>query len=111
MARVVLTLSLLLLLAAVLLANVALFSLAVVSAIASITAVRGVPRWPLIFFWMWLSLVLLYLVSEPASEGVDSRLVLGVPLPAFWMLMGIWFVPILLWPLAFLLDFRNWINR
>ena len=108
---IILTLSLLLILLAVLLASGALFAVAVVSAIVSITAVRSVPRWPLLSFWLWASTILLYLVSEPAAGGDEVRLVMGIPLPAFWMLLGFWLVPILLWPLSFLLTFRNWIRQ
>jgi hypothetical protein len=108
---VLLTLSLLLVLVAVLLANSLLFAVAVVSSIVSLTAVRGVPRWPLLSFWLWVNLVLLYLVSEPNVDGVNLQLVMGIPVSAFWMLLGIWLVPIVLWPLAFFMSFRNWMSQ
>jgi len=108
---VLLTLSLLLLLVAVLLANSLLFAVAVVSSIVSLTAVRRVPRWPLLSFWLWVNLVLLYLVSEPNVDGGNLQLVAGIPVSAFWMLLGIWLVPIILWPLAFFVSFRNWMSQ
>ena len=111
MSLVLLTLSLLLLLAGVLLGDSALFAVAVVSSIVSLTAVRGVPRWPLLSFWVWVNLVLLYLVSEGNVEGSDVRLVAGIPLSAFWMLLGIWLVPVILWPLAFFVNFRKWMSQ
>ena len=111
MPRILLTLSLLLLLVSVILANPSLFAVAVVSSIAGMTTVRGVPLWPLLSFWIWVNLVLLYLVSEPSPDGADIQLVLGIPISAFWMLLGIWLVPIILWPLAFFVGFRDWMRQ
>jgi len=111
MSVLLLTVSLFLWLIAVLLSNAALFSVAVVSSIVSLTAVRGVPRWPLLCFWLWVGGILLYLLAEPTSEGLDVTLVAGVPISTFWMLLGVWLVPILLWPVAFAVNFRKWMKQ
>jgi hypothetical protein len=111
MARILLTLSLLLLLVAGILAIPTLFAVAVVSSIVTLTAVRGVPILPLIIFWFWINLVLFYLISEPSRSGADSGLILGIPMSLFWMLVGIGLVPVLIWPLAFFLNFRSWKSR
>ena len=111
MSLFLLGLSLVLLLVAVVLANASLFAVAVVSSIVSLTAVGGVPRWSLLAFWLWVNLVILYLISEPSGEGIDLILVSGIPVSAFWMLMGIWLMPIVIWPLAFFIGFRKWTGQ
>jgi len=108
---ILLTISLSLLLLAVLLGNSTLFALAVVSSIVSLTGVSGVPRRPLLVFWIWVNLVLLYLISEPSGTGYEVRLVAGIPVSAFWMLLGIWLIPVFLWPLVFYAGFKDWVNR
>ena len=111
MQLVLLALSLLVLLVGVLLASPGLFAFAIVSSIVSLTAVPDAPRWALLSFCLWVNLVLLYLVSEPSADAENVRLVAGFPMPALWMLLGIWLIPIIIWPLAFLIGFRKWMSR
>ena len=111
MSPLLLGFSLLLLLASILLEHHELFAVSLVSTVVSLAAVGGAPRIPLILFWGWVTFVLLYLLkgsTEGESEGV---LMLGIPEAAFWMLFGVGIVPVVLWPLYFLLDFRKWIGR
>lgn len=99
--------SLLLLLAGMLTSNLKLVILGIVSFIVALTSLKLSSKLLLGSFWIWMNLVLLYLSREDHS----SSLVLGLPLPAFWMLFGIWIVPVLLWPLGFALTFKRWSRR
>lgn len=106
-----LTISLLLWLIAAWFSSEALFAVAVVSSVVSLTAVGGVSRWALAAFWMWVTGVLLYLVLAPAGSGGDLYLVAGIPVATFWMLLGIWLLPMILWPVVFAVTFRKWMKR
>lgn len=99
--------SLLLLLAWMLTSNLKLVILGIVSFIVALTSLKLSSKLLLGSFWIWMNLVLLYLSREDHSLS----LVLGLPLPAFWMLFGIWMVPVLLWPLGFALTFKRWSRR
>ena len=90
------------------------FAVGVASVIVALTAQRFAPRWTLFIFWCWLTAVLLYLVTQPPLESMSDTelgIILGLPAPTFWILIGIWLVPILIWPLSFLLKFRDWAGR
>ena len=62
-----------------------------------------------------MNLVLLYIHRQPLASEVSNHetvdLFFGLPLPAFWMLVGIWVFPVLLWPLGFALTFKQWMRR
>lgn len=66
------------------------------------------PRRLVVVFGVWTAGVLAYLLwSGDLALEVTGRL-LGLPAPAFWMLLGIWVAPLLIWPLSFIRDFRRW---
>ncbi len=76
--------------------------------IAVLARLGGAPRYSSWALWLWLSGVILYLVGVPQFErdfGPDGLA------GAFWMLGGIWIVPLLLGPVAFLVSFRSWFSK
>jgi hypothetical protein len=76
--------------------------------IAALARLGGAPRYACWALWLWLSGVLLYLVGvPPIIEGPGVEGLEG----ASWMLWGIWIVPLLLGPVAFLLSFRSWLSK
>jgi hypothetical protein len=90
------------------------FAVGIVSAITAMTAIRFVSRWVLLVFWCWLTTVVLYLLFQPPLSSLSSteaRVILGMPAPVFWMLFGVWLVPILILPLHFLLRFQDWMDQ
>jgi hypothetical protein len=92
----------------------ALFSLFGLLAFGTVTLLVGLlgfssaSRRLLLVFWLWLQALLLYLVyfSDDRSPFWS-----GVPLPALAMLLGVWLIPVLIWPLGFARNFRNWLER
>ena len=106
-----LTLSLLGLLISPWLAQPYLFVLSIVTTLSSLAGLVGTPKWLCVSFWIWLNCVLLYLLSTPLPEEAQGVvLIAGLPAPAFWMLVGIWIVPVFIWPLGFLLTFKTWLK-
>ncbi|MGH9341487.1 MAG: hypothetical protein ACRD1R_18340 [Acidobacteriota bacterium] len=102
-----LTLSLTLLLVSMIAVSAPLFAVSIVSTIVSLTSLGSPSRLLMLALWLWLNLVLSIIFLQPASE----ILLFGLSLPAFWMLFGIWIVPVLIWPLGFLLDFKSWMRK
>ena len=112
MSPLLLGLSLALLLISILLECQVLFAFSLVSAITFLTAVgKKVPRLPLILFWLWVNAVLVYLMAGPDENVRGSDLIPGIPESALWMLIGVGIIPMMLWPLVFLLDFKKWMDR
>lgn len=107
-----LTLSLVGLLVSPWLALPHLFVLSIVTTLSSLAGLAGTPKWLHVSFWIWLNCILLYLLSTPAPEEAHGAvaLIAGLPAPAFWMLIGIWIVPVFIWPLGFLLTFKAWLK-
>lgn len=89
-----------------------LFVISIVTSLSALAGLAGAPRWLAASFWIWLNLVLLYLLSAstPGDAHDAVHLVGGLPEPAFWMLVGIWIVPLFIWPLGFLLTFKGWLR-
>ena len=112
---VFLTASLLVLLTSMIVSNVPFFAIGMVSFIVALTATRSCSRLLLLLFWIWMNLVLVYLCGRPVvSEEPNPDtvyLLLGLPVPAFWMLFGIWIFPVLLWPLGFALTHKQWMRK
>ena len=111
MSPLLLGFSLLFLLASILLEHHGLFAISLVAIVVSLAAVGGAPRTPLILFWVWVTFVLLYLLNGLTVGESEKVLILGIPEAAFCMLIGVGIVPVVLWPLYFLFDFKKWIGR
>jgi hypothetical protein len=81
----------------------------VLSLVTAVTALAGLrcPRMALAVFWVWVVAVLTVLLYLP----VGDRALLGFPVPAFCMLVGIWIVPVFIWPLAFTRGFKRWVDK
>jgi hypothetical protein len=101
------TISLVLWLGAVFLQSPHLFAFSSVSFIVLLASLGCPSRILLVALWLWLNLVLLYLLEA----SPERSLLAGLPIPAFWMLVGVGLVPILIWPLGFALTFKKWIGR
>jgi hypothetical protein len=92
----------------------ALFSLHGLLAFGTATLLVGLvgfsdaSRRLLMVFWIWLEITLLYLVY---FSGDRAPFWFGLPLPAWVMLLGVWLIPVLIWPLGFAKDFRKWLER
>lgn len=86
----------------------ALMATGIVTAIVALTAFKCPSRFLLAAFWIWLETILLYLLFASQEHALS---ILGLPLPAFVMLAGIWLAPILFWPLGFALSFRKWTDK
>ena len=72
----------------------------------------GAPRWASWTLWIWLTGILFGLIFFPvaASPGPAGPEVNS--LIAVWLMLGgIWLVPVLIGPLAFLLSFRCWLSK
>ena len=106
-----LLLSLILLLVAMLLSMVPLLVVSAVSVMVLLASLKLDSGALLFSFWLWMNLVLLYLWSQPVDSNPQQLLVLGLPVPAFWMLLGVWIIPVLIWPLGFALTFGKWSQR
>ncbi|MEJ2077895.1 MAG: hypothetical protein P8020_05070 [Acidobacteriota bacterium] len=66
------------------------------------------PRRLVVVFGIWTAGILAYLLWSGDSAPDTTMKLLGLPAPAFWMLLGIWVVPLLIWPLSFIRDFDRW---
>ena len=80
--------------------------LSVVTSIAALTGLKC-PRITLAVFWVWVAAVLAVLLYLP----VGDQALLSLPVPAFCMLVGIWIVPVFIWPLAFKRGFKRWVDK
>lgn len=104
--------SLFLFLSGALLGSSYLLGVSLVGVIASLAGLGGAPRRLLFLFWGWTTSVLLTLLLLPeASTDRDVLTLVGVPLPMLVMLAGIGIIPLLLWPIGFLLTFRDWLDE
>jgi len=110
-----LLISLLALLASVAIESPLLFALSMISVVIGIALAGSAPRRAVFGFWIWTVAVLLFLFFTPPAgtlvPGTETGLVAGLPLPALAMIIGIWIIPILIWPLAFLVDFDRWMGK
>ncbi len=84
-----------------------LFVLSLVTAIVSLAGLRCPARGALLAFWCCVGGVLTFLLYAWPGE----TLLLGLPVPAFVMLLGIWIAPLFIWPLAFTRGFKRWVNK
>lgn len=89
-----------------------LFIISIVTSLSSLARLGGASRWLSVSFWIWLNCILLYLLFASRPVETDGAIVLigGLPVPAFWMLVGIWIVPVFIWPLGFLVTFKAWLR-
>jgi hypothetical protein len=89
-----------------------ILGVAVITIIISLTAFGKVPRLLLWTLWVWLNIILIYLNCLDFAEfpNGEARLI-GLPLPTFWMLVGVWILPVVVWPLGFALFFRSWMSK
>lgn len=89
------------------------FAVGSVSAIVGLIPPGAVSRRVRTVFWVWTLGVLLVLLWNPFGTvgGTDGPIWLGWPPDVFLMLVGIWLLPVAIWPLAFSLGFRNWLKR
>ncbi len=71
----------------------------------------GAPTRLVIVFGAWVGGVLVYLLLAGSPGSLEAAPLLGLPASAFWMLFGIWVIPVLIWPLGFLRHFRRWKDR
>jgi hypothetical protein len=85
-----------------------IMAVGVVGALSFLAIWGNAPRRFSLIFGVWTSGVLGYLLwSGDLAPDVTGRL-WGLPAPSFWMLLGIWLVPLLIWPLSFIRDFGRW---
>lgn len=85
-------------------------ALSIATVISAVAATRGVSRGLVVAFWVWLNAIFGCLLHP---EFVFTRILsLEVtPAPLTLMLVGIWILPVLLWPLGFALTFDKWRKR
>lgn len=89
-----------------------LFALGCVSTIVSLIPPGVVSRRVRTVFWVWTTGVLLFLLHSPfaTATGAVASTWLGWPPDIFLMLVGIWLLPVAIWPLAFSRGFRTWLK-
>lgn len=92
---------------AVLFKNPFWFALSITGILVFLTALAFPSKPLLMVFGCWLVGVFTFL--HWVGDQTDG--ILGLPAPAFAMLAGIWIIPILIWPLGFLLAFRRWFDQ
>lgn len=68
----------------------------------------GAPRHLVLGFGFWTAAVLAYLLHSGDRSVAETGTLGGLPRPSLWMLLGIWVVPVFIWPLGFLRHFRRW---
>ena len=79
---------------------------AIAASIVGLTGFSRIPRWLLFLFWLWLSFILLFLTLD--LHFLDRWEVFGLPVPTLVMLLGVWIIPVFIWPLGYLLLFDGW---
>lgn len=95
-----------------LLGSAPVFAVALVGIIVSIAGLGGAPQWLLLTFWVGTTAILLSLLFLPEEATCrDSLLLMGMPLRMVLMIVGVWIVPLLIWPIGFLLTFRRWLEK
>jgi hypothetical protein len=95
------------LIAASLLSSPELFALASVTLLTALAGLGRPARVLLLVFWLWIGALLAYLLGF----AEDLALIAGLPVPACCMLLGIWVLPVTIWPLGFSLTFKRWTGR
>lgn len=82
--------------------------------IVSLALLGKAPLGIVLLFAVWLLSVLASLIfvwATPTVPGEETPLILGLPAPTFLMILGIWVLPILIFPLGFLLSFERWLRK
>lgn len=86
----------------------ALMALGGICALSALARWGGAPGRLCLLFGFWTAGVLAFLLWAGEVEPGQAGRFFGLPTAAFWMILGIWVVPVLIWPLGFARHFGRW---